>query len=505
MENVDVLVVGAGISGIGAAYHLQDKCPDRSYVILEGRDNLGGTWDLFKYPGIRSDSDMYTMGFSFKPWTNPKSIADGPSILQYLNETVDEFGIRDNIRFGHYVKSADWNSDTATWTVSVERKETGEALQYSCNFLFMCSGYYDYDEGYTPDFEGREDFEGDIIHPQQWPEDLDYAGKKVIVIGSGATAVTIVPVMAKTAEHVVMLQRTPTYMAWRPGGDVMAQRLYRWLPDAWASNLIRWRNILFGMYFFRLCRKKPEQVKQFLLNNVAEQLPEGYDVKTHFTPDYKPWDQRLCLVRDGDLFQAIDWGKASVVTDHIERFTKRGILLTSGQELEADIIVTATGLNLQLMSGIALNVDGEAADPAETLSYKGMMFSHLPNLATCFGYTNASWTLKCDLTCKYVCKLLNHMKENGFTKAVPEPSPHEAPVEPFIDFSSGYVKRGIHRFPKQGKDKPWKVFQNYMLDKVALDFSKVDDGTMRFSAPDRDHGTPDAPATADSTRVAESA
>lgn len=485
MEHVDVIVVGAGISGIGAAYHLQDKCPDRSYLILEGRDNLGGTWDLFKYPGIRSDSDMYTMGYSFKPWTNPQSIADGPRIVSYLNETVDEFGIRDKIRFGRHVNGAKWNSGSATWTVDVTDKATGERIEMSCSFLFMCSGYYNYEQGYTPDFEGMDDFRGIAVHPQKWTEDIDYADKKVIVIGSGATAVTVVPEMARTAEHVTMLQRSPTYMAWRPGGDVMAQRLYRWLPDKLASNLIRWRNILFGMYFFRICRKKPEQVKQYLLQSVREQLPEGFDVEKHFTPSYNPWDQRLCLVRDGDLFQAITWGKASMVTDHIDRFTETGIRLKSGDEIEADVVVIATGLDMQLMSDIELTVDGETVDPADTLSYKGMMFSNLPNLATCFGYTNASWTLKCDLTCKYVCKLLNYMKAEGYSRCVPRPASDEAATEPFIDFSSGYVQRGVARFPKQGKHKPWKVFQNYMLDKISLDFSSVDDGVMEFSAPNR--------------------
>ena len=485
MEHFDVVVVGAGISGIGAGFHLQDKCPDRSYVILEGRDDLGGTWDLFRYPGIRSDSDMYTMGYGFKPWTNPQSIADGPRIISYLNETVDEFGLRDRIRFGHYVKAAAWNSNTATWTVDVERKNSGETIQFTCNFLFMCSGYYNYEHGYEPEFEGADTFNGTVVHPQKWSEDIDYAGKKVVVIGSGATAVTVVPEMARTAEHVTMLQRSPTYMAWRPGGDVMAQRLYRLLPDKLASHLIRWRNILMGMVFFRMCRKNPERVRKMLLDSVREQLPEGFDVEKHFTPTYNPWDQRLCLVRDGDLFQAINWGKASVVTDHIRRFTPTGIELESGDTLEADIIVTATGLDMQLMSGIGLSVDGEQIEPADTLSYKGMMFSNLPNLATCFGYTNASWTLKCDLTCKYVCKLLNYMRKEGYEQCTPRPAADEAATEPFIDFSSGYVQRGVARFPRQGKRKPWKVFQNYLLDKMALDFSSVDDGVMEFSRPDR--------------------
>lgn len=494
MEHLDVLVVGAGISGIGAGYHLQDKCPDRTYAILEGRDEIGGTWDLFRYPGIRSDSDMHTLGYAFKPWTNPKAIADGPAILEYLNDTVSQHGIDKHIRFGHYVKRAAWSSADARWTLDVEIKTSGETepaianriVKFSCNFLFMCSGYYNYAEGYTPPFAGMERFRGQIIHPQKWPDALDYRDKRVIVIGSGATAVTIVPEVAKDATHVTMLQRSPTYMVSRPGQDVMANRLRRILPEKVASTIVRWRNILLGAYFFRMCRTKPDRVKKMLLDGVRAALPEGYDVDTHFTPAYNPWDQRLCLVPDSDFFEAIKFNKASIVTDHIDTFTEAGIRLESGKELEADIIITATGLNMQLMSGMPIIVDGKEMTPGNCLSYKGMMYSDIPNLASSFGYTNASWTLKCDLTCKYVCKLLNHMAKHGYDQCLPKRPADEVETEPFIDFSSGYVQRAMDQFPKQGSKAPWKVYQNYIKDKVVLGVSDVDDGVMVFSAPRRD-------------------
>ncbi|XOV88201.1 MAG: flavin-containing monooxygenase [Pseudomonadota bacterium] len=482
MEHFDVVVVGAGISGIGAGYHLKDKCPDRTCVILEGRDDIGGTWDLFRYPGIRSDSDMYTLGYSFKPWTDPQSIADGPAILSYLNETADEFDLRRHIRFGHYVKRAAWSTADGLWTVDVEQKTGGGKLQFTCNFLFMCSGYYDYSQGFMPEFEGAADFKGQLIHPQHWPADLNYRGKQVVVIGSGATAVTIVPEMAREAAKVTMLQRTPTYMVWRPGGDPMAEKLRQWFRPRFASTLIRWRNILFGMYFFRLCRKQPEKVKTMLLNGVREQLPD-VDINKHFTPPYKPWDQRLCLVRDGDLFEAVRENRATIVTDEIDHFTAEGIRLKSGETLAADIIVSATGLNMQLMSNLEILVDARPVKAADSLSYKGMMFSDIPNLAASFGYTNASWTLKCDLTCEYVCKLLNYMKKHGFTQCLPARPAAEVATAPFIDFSSGYVKRAMDQFPKQGREKPWKVYQNYMMDKLTLGLSGVDDGVMQFSGP----------------------
>ena len=483
MEHFDVIIVGAGISGIGAGYHLQDKCPERSFTILEGRDNLGGTWDLFRYPGIRSDSDMYTLGFAFKPWTNPKAIADGPAILEYLHETAEQFGIDRKIRFGHYVKAAAWSSRDACWSVEVEQRATGQTVQFTCNFLHMCSGYYNYDHGYMPDFPGVERFEGPVVHPQHWPEDLDYTGKKVVVIGSGATAVTLVPAMAEKAEQVVMLQRSPTYIVSMPGHDRFAARLRRFIPETAASTIVRWRNILFGLFFFKLCRSMPERVKRTLIDGVRKELGNDFDVETHFTPTYNPWDQRLCLVPDGDLFAAIRIGKAAVVTDRIDTMTEQGVRLASGEELQADIIVSATGLEMQLMSDMPISVDGRPINPAECLSYKGMMFSDIPNLAVSFGYTNASWTLKADLTCTYVCRLLNYMAEHDYRQCCPRVDGQHVATEPFIDFSSGYVQRAIDRFPRQGSQKPWKVYQNYLLDKAALGLASVDDGVMAFSSP----------------------
>lgn len=482
VEHLDVLIVGAGLSGIGAGYHLQTNSPKKTYAILEGREASGGTWDLFRYPGIRSDSDMYTLGYAFKPWREAKAIADGPSILKYVRDTAIEHGIDRHIRFSHMVRRAAWSSEDATWTVEVEHGPGKEIVRFTCNFLFMCSGYYDYEGGYTPDFAGAESFKGKIVHPQKWPENLDYSGKKVVVIGSGATAVTLVPEMAKTADHVVMLQRSPTYVVSRPAEDAQANWLRDHLPAKLAYGITRWRNVLFGMLFFNMARKKPEQTKERILGMVREHLGPDYDVDKHFTPSYNPWDQRLCLVPDADLFEAIKDGSASVVTDHIETFTQTGIRLKSGQELEADIVVTATGLKMKLLSGMEVTVDGQRVDLSETLSYKGMMFSGVPNLASAFGYTNASWTLKCDLTCEYVCRMLNYMDARGLKIATPQ---KEEGVEtaPWLDFSSGYVQRGIGQFPKQGLTKPWKLYQNYALDLVNLRFGPVSDGTMKFSKP----------------------
>ena len=482
-EHFDVVIVGAGLSGIGAGYHLKTNCPDRSYVILEGRDSIGGTWDLFRYPGIRSDSDMYTLGYSFKPWTEAKAIADGPSILKYVKETARDYGIDQRIRFGHRVTSASWSSVDAKWTV--EATHGASAVRFTCNFLFLCGGYYNYEQGYTPEFAGTGTFNGRIVHPQNWPGDLDYAGKRVVVIGSGATAVTLVPEMAKLAKHVVMLQRSPTYVVSRPAEDGVANWLRRWLPAMTAYGITRWKNVLFGMYFYRLSRKRPEGVKNAIIKMVRDQLGPDYDIATHFTPRYNPWDQRLCLVPDSDLFESIRAGTSSVVTDKIETFTEKGIKLASGQELDADIVVTATGLNLQVLNGLALTVDGHAIDPAETMSYKGMMYSDVPNLASSFGYTNASWTLKCDLTCEYVCRLLNHMKKTGLRQCTPRVTDPTIEKEPWLDFSSGYVQRSIGKFPKQGSKKPWKLYQNYALDIVSLRLGSVDDGVMEFSNPDR--------------------
>ena len=482
MEHIDVLVVGAGISGIGAGYHLQTLCPKRSYAIFEGRDAIGGTWDLFRYPGVRSDSDMYTLGFSFRPWKEAKAIADGPSILNYLRETAEAFGIDRHIHYGRQVKRASWDSTLSRWTVDYERGPERAREQVSCDFLFMCAGYYNYAQGYRPEFAGEGEFKGRIVHPQAWPEDLDYAGKRVVVIGSGATAVTLVPAMALTAGHVTMLQRSPTYVVSRPGEDDFANRLRKWLPAKLAYDIVRWRNVLGQMYFFNFTRKRPALVKDRLIGMVREQLGPDYDVETHFTPRYNPWDQRLCLVPDADLFEAIKHGAASVVTDQIETFEPGGIRLKSGETLPADVIVTATGLDMQLMGGLEVEVDGAPVELAKTFSYKAMMYSGVPNLASTFGYTNASWTLKADLTAEYVCRLLNHMDRRGFTECRPV-NDEALEAEPWLDFSSGYVTRAMHRFPKQGPKAPWRVYQNYALDLMAFRYGRVDDGVMRFSGP----------------------
>ncbi|RAK69144.1 flavin-containing monooxygenase [Phenylobacterium kunshanense] len=480
-EHFDVVIVGAGLSGVGAGYHLKTACPDRSYVILEGRDAIGGTWDLFRYPGIRSDSDMYTLGYAFKPWTEAKAIADGPSILKYVRETATENGIDRHIRYNHLVKRASWSTEDAAWTVEAE--VGGEVRRFTCSFLFLCGGYYSYEGGYTPEFPGAESFKGVIAHPQKWPQGLDYSGKKVVVIGSGATAVTLVPEMSRTAGHVTMLQRSPTYVVSRPAEDAFANWLRKVLPGKLAYDIVRWRNVLFGMYFFRVAREKPDQVKKRIIGMVREQLGPDYDVETHFTPSYNPWDQRLCLVPDADMFQQIRSGRASVVTDHIERFTEKGILLKSGQELEADVVVTATGLVLEVWNGVEISVDGRRIDASTTLSYKGMMYEGVPNLASAFGYTNASWTLKCDLTCEYVCRLLNHMKRTGLRQATPVNDDPTVTFEPWLDFSSGYVQRAMAKFPKQGNKTPWKLYQNYAMDLMSLRYAKLDDGVLRFTNP----------------------
>ena len=457
MEHFDVVIVGGGLSGIGAGYHLQTSCPNRTYVILEGRERLGGTWDLFRYPGIRSDSDMYTLGYSFRPWTNAKAIADGPSILEYVKEVAREYGIERKIRFRHRVKRASWSNEDARWTIEAERGDTDELVRFSCGFLFLCGGYYNYEAGYTPDFPGTENFAGCIVHPQKWTDDIEYAGQRVVVIGSGATAITGVPAMAREAAHVTMLQRSPSYVLSLPEEDRLANWLRRHLAARLAYAITRWKNVLLGMYFFRLSRKRPELVKKFILRRVRRELGPDYDVVRHFTPRYNPWDQRMCLVPDSDLFEAIREGRASVVTDQIETFTEKGIKLRSGQELVADLIVTATGLDLLPLNGVALSVDGRPVVPAEILTYKGMMYSDVPNLASAFGYTNASWTLKCDLTCEYVCRLLNHMEKHGYAQCTPRNDDPTIQEQPWIDFSSGYVQRAMHKFPKQGSKKPWKL------------------------------------------------
>ncbi|MGH8446961.1 MAG: flavin-containing monooxygenase [Solimonas sp.] len=480
LEHFDVLIVGAGLSGIGAAYHLQHESPGKRYAILEARDTSGGTWDLFRYPGVRSDSDMYTLGYSFRPWKAAKAIADGASILDYIRDTARDYGIERQIRYGHRVRGASWSSADATWTVEVELAGGG-TQRFSCNFLYLCSGYYSYAEGYTPDFEGTELFKGRIAHPQQWTPDIDYAGKRVVVIGSGATAVTLVPEMAKKAAHVTMLQRSPTYILSLPDQDAIANSLRRILPSRLAYAITRWKNVLLGMAFFQLCRRAPEFVKKVLRARVRRGLGRDYDIDTHFTPSYKPWDQRLCLVPNGDLFDTIRSGRASVVTDHIERFTADGIRLRSGQELQADVVVTATGLKLELLGGATFQVDGRKVDFARTMSYKGMMCSGVPNLAFAIGYTNASWTLKCDLSSEYVCRLLNYMDRHGYKQCTPLRNDPTITEEPLIDFSSGYVQRAIAAFPKQGSRSPWKLYQNYALDLMTLRHGNVDDGIMQFA------------------------
>jgi cation diffusion facilitator CzcD-associated flavoprotein CzcO len=481
-EHVDVLIVGAGLSGIGAAHHLKQECPGRSFAILEARETLGGTWDLFRYPGIRSDSDMHTLGYRFKPWVAEKAIADGPAILEYVQETAREDGTESAIRFNHRVTSAAWSTADAQWTVTAERTDTGESVELTAGFVFMCSGYYRYDEGYTPDFKGTADFKGTIVHPQHWPQDLDYAGKRVVVIGSGATAVTLVPAMARTAQHVTMLQRSPTYIVSMPDVDPLAQLLSR-LPARVAYPIVRWKNVALMTLSYQLSRRAPAVMKGFLRRAVQAQLPQGYDVDKHFKPGYDPWDQRLCLVPNGDLFRSIRKGKATVVTDTIDTFTESGIRLTSGEELEADVIVTATGLNLLMLGGTQLTVDGEPVRIPETMAYKGMMLSGVPNMAMALGYTNASWTLKCDLTCEYVCRLLNHMQAGGYRQCTPVNTDPSIAEEPIIDLASGYVLRSIDQFPKQGSREPWRLRQNYLFDIRTIRRGELEDGAMIFSNP----------------------
>ncbi|MBS1871471.1 MAG: NAD(P)/FAD-dependent oxidoreductase [Actinobacteria bacterium] len=481
-EHLDVLIVGAGLSGIGAACHLQADCPGKRYAILEARAASGGTWDLFRYPGIRSDSDMFTLGYAFKPWTEAKAIADGPSILNYIRDTAREHGVERHIRYGRRVVRAAWSSADARWTVDVERADTGETEQLTCSFLYGCTGYYRYDEGYTPRFEGTERFQGEIVHPQHWPQELDYRGKRVVVIGSGATAVTLIPAMAEQgAAHVTMLQRSPSYVFSLPGRDPLADLIRRLLPPRRAYPIVRWKNVLLASAMYKLSRRAPDFMRRLLRRGVAQRLPAGYDVDTHFNPTYAPWDQRLCLVPDGDLFTAVRDGKASIVTDRIETFTERGLRLASGVELEADVIVTATGLNLLVFGGIELSVDGERVAFSDTVGYKGIMFSGVPNLALTLGYTNASWTLKADLAATWVCRLLNHMDAHGYASVTPQRPEPGAPTQPFIDLRSGYVLRSIDQLPQQGERAPWRLHQSYPRDVMLLKRGPIDDGALRFA------------------------
>ena len=482
-EYFDVVIVGAGLSGIGAACHLQRECPSKSYAILEGRDAMGGTWDLFRYPGIRSDSDMHTLGYKFKPWRESKAIADGQAILKYIHETSTEHDIDRHIRYGHHIVSASWSDDDACWTLVVKRSDSNQSIEIRCNFLHLCAGYYRYEHGYTPAFEGRDRFPGEIVHPQLWPEDLDYNDKRVVVIGSGATAVTLVPALAKSAQHVTMLQRSPTYVVSWPEKDIIANFLRKVLPEKAAYAITRWKNISLQQLAYRRTRTAPDAMKRRILKWARKDLGKDYDIDTHFTPQYNPWDERLCLVPDGDLFLAIRKGAASVVTDRIVSFTERGIQLQSGTELDADIIVTATGLDLEVLGGVQFTVNGQPVDFSKAYSYKGVMFSGVPNMMSTFGYINASWTLRADLTAEYFCRLVKHMEANDFRQCTPVLRPEDKGMssQPWItDFSPGYIKRALERLPLQGDHEPWINPQNYRQDKKMFLKERVDDGALLF-------------------------
>jgi monooxygenase len=481
VEHLDVLIVGAGLSGIGAACHLRRNCPDRSFAILEGREAIGGTWDLFRYPGIRSDSDMHTLGYSFAPWKQAQAIADGPSILDYIHETAEHYDVRSRVRLGHHVVSAEWSTPEARWTVKVRLASSGEMITLTAGWVLMCTGYYQYDQGYTPGFAGREHFRGTIVHPQHWPEDLDYAGRRVVVIGSGATAVTLVPAMSEAAEHVTMLQRSPSYVVSLPGEDGLAKLARRWLPEQLAYQAVRFKNVMLMTLSYQLSRRRPRLMKSIIRRGVRAQLPDGYDVDTHFKPDYNPWDQRLCVVPDGDLFRAISRGAASVVTDQVETFTERGLALRSGRELEADVIVTATGLSMLALGGTSLSVDGREVRLPDTMVYKGMMLAGVPNLALAMGYTNASWTLKADLSFEYACRLLNHMRRHGYRQCMPPDQDPGIAREPLVNLASGYVLRSVQDFPTQGTERPWRVHQNYPRDLLDFRLGSLEDGVLQFS------------------------
>ncbi len=472
----DVVVVGAGLSGIAAAHYLQRECPDRSFVVLEGRGAIGGTWDLFRYPGIRSDSDMFTLGYTFRPWTSDASIADGGAIREYIRDTAREEGILPRIRFGQRVTAANWESASARWRLQVDAG--GELLHYSCRFLFFCSGYYDYQHGHEPEWPGRESFAGRIVHPQHWPQDLDYAGKRIVVIGSGATAITLIPSLAARAAHVTMLQRSPSYIVALPGRDALGRALQQALPRKLAYRLIRWKNILLSTVFFQVSRRKPQAMRRFLVDQARKR--SGVEEK-HLQPRYDPWDQRLCIAPDADFFRVLRSGKGSIVTDGIERFTPRGLRLASGAELPADIVVTATGLKLQMLGGARLTVDGAPVQVATALSYKGMMLSGVPNFAMAMGYTNASWTLKCELIARQVCRVLNHMKAHGLDVCVAQHEGEVGPTRPALDLSSGYIQRAAGELPRQGTRKPWRIYQNYLLDLWSLKLSPLRDGALRFA------------------------
>ncbi|MFZ1701881.1 MAG: NAD(P)/FAD-dependent oxidoreductase [Pyrinomonadaceae bacterium] len=497
MEHFDVLVIGAGLSGIGAGAHLRMNCPDKTLAILEGREAMGGTWDLFRYPGVRSDSDMFTLGYRFRPWSDPKAIADGPAILDYIRETSKEYDLDKEIRYGHRVRRAEWSSTESVWTVEAETRPVGsvpgpnedlpqsrqdakpEAVYFTCKFLYLCTGYYQYESGYTPEWPGFDKYKGKVVHPQKWPEDLDYAGKRVLVIGSGATAVTLVPAMAEKAEHVTMLQRSPTYVVSMPSTDKIANTLRAVLPAKAAYAATRWKNVIRQMFFYVLARRRPSVMKRLIAKGVKSEIGAELTEK-HFTPTYNPWDQRLCVVPDSDLFASVRDEKASIVTGIIETFTDTGVRLINGDEINADVVVTATGLVLKIMSGLDLVVDGEPVDLSTKMAYKGMMYNDVPNLAQAFGYTNASWTLKCDLTSEYVCRLIKYMDDNGYSSCAPRISDPDIKPEPVLDFNSTYVLRAMKDLPSQGSKMPWRLYQNYFKDVAMLRYGKVEDGTMEF-------------------------
>lgn len=485
-EHLDVLVVGAGLSGVDAGYHLQTTAPHATYAIVEARDAIGGTWDLFRYPGVRSDSDMYTLGYPWRPWRGDKAIADGDDIRDYIVEAAAAHGIDEKIRFGQRVVAAEWSTPDARWTVTVEHVDSGAHHSLTCGFLFSCTGYYRYDRGHTPDFAGLDDYTGELVHPQFWPDDFDAAGKRVVVIGSGATAVTLVPALAETADHVTMLQRSPSYVAAVPYKSPIARGLERILPDRWSGPAVRWFAALGSQGLFRLVRRFPDFFRRLLLKGVERELPEGYDIATHFTPRYDPWDQRLCADPDGRLFKAIGAGAVDMVTDEIERFTASGVRLASGDELEADVVVTATGLELLFLGGMVLTVDGEDVDLSARLTYKGMMLEGVPNLALAIGYTNASWTLKCDLTCDYVARLLTEMRRRGMAQATPRNRDGEVAPEPLLGLTAGYVRRSAHLFPRQGTSAPWRVHQSYLKDYRAMRLGDVVDDALELTNPIRE-------------------
>jgi cation diffusion facilitator CzcD-associated flavoprotein CzcO len=479
-EHLDVLIVGGGVSGIGAAAHLELNCPTKSYAVLEMRDAIGGTWDLFRYPGVRSDSDMFTFGYSFKPWSADEVLADGESIRNYVRETAEEYGVVHKIRFHHRVHTASWSSEDARWTLTGERVDTGETFTLTASFVVTCTGYYNYDEGYAPEFPGAERFNGTIVHPQFWPEELDYEGKHVVIIGSGATAVTLVPAMAGTAKHVTMLQRSPSYVLSLPAVDPLARALRRFLSEMVVHRITRAKNIALMFGVFKLSRSRPRLVRKILRRSAERHLPDGYDVDVHFNPSYDPWDQRMCFVPGSDLFNAIASGEASVVTDQIETFTEQGLRLASGREVEADIVVSATGLKLLALGGLKLSVDGQSIDIGGRLAYRAMMLEGVPNLGWVAGYTNMSWTLRCNLTCAYICRLLNHMDAHGYRYCIPRLDDPTVERQPFVDLKSGYVRRGIDSFPKQGPAPPWRGYQNYLRDLRYIGRAPLEDGVLRF-------------------------